>query len=140
MLIKWEDEYSVNVKELDNQHKKFVDMVNQLYFIINKGGDIKEEFTKIVKQLMEFKDTHFSTEEKYFKKFNYKNTEEHINEHNKLKKQTVEFFNKLSNQDSEKNYQETCFLLLDFLEDWFLSHLVNDDKKYIETFNKNGLF
>lgn len=140
MLIKWEDSYSVNVKELDDQHKKFIDTVNQLYFIINKGGDIKEEFAKTMEKLINFKDVHFSTEEKYFKEFNYENTEEHVNEHNELKKQLMEFYKKLSGPNSEKKYHEMCFSLLDFLEDWFLSHLSNEDKKYVETFNKKGLF
>ena len=30
MLIEWKDGYNVNVKELDNQHKIFVGMINKL--------------------------------------------------------------------------------------------------------------
>ncbi|MEA2112553.1 MAG: bacteriohemerythrin [Patescibacteria group bacterium] len=139
MLIEWKEEYSVNVKELDEQHKKLIEMINRLYIVINnQDKNLKENFSKILKDLKNFKTNHFSTEEKYFHQFNYKNTKEHMAEHKRFGEEVEEFQKKLSNP--KENYPQTCFDLLDFLEDWFFSHLTDDDKKYTETFNKNGLF
>ena len=51
MLLKWEPIYSVNVKELDNQHKK-------IFTIINNVLEIKKDYSKnkAVKAIKELKD------------------------------------------------------------------------------------
>ncbi|MCK5286053.1 MAG: hemerythrin family protein [Candidatus Pacebacteria bacterium] len=139
MLLNWKKEYSVNVKEIDAQHKKLIEMINELYEIINnKNENLQKEFTRVVGELEEYKNYHFSTEEKYFHQFNYENTEDHIAKHIAFGKKIEEFKEHLSNPN--ENYPQICFDLLDYLEDWFFAHLIGDDKKYTKTFNENGLF
>ena len=57
-FIKWNKSLSVKVKEIDDQHKKLVELINQAYEFKDskKLGDILNE-------LIEFTRVHFSTEE-----------------------------------------------------------------------------
>jgi len=83
MVLEWKDEYSVNVKEIDEQHKVFLKILNNLYVAINNYS-IDKELTKILEELVDYTKLHFSTEEKYFEQFNYSHTEEHKEEHKEL--------------------------------------------------------
>ena len=59
MLLNWKKEYSVNVKEIDAQHKKLIEMINELYEIINnKNENLQKEFTRVVGELEEYKNYH----------------------------------------------------------------------------------
>lgn len=134
MSIKWDISYSVNVKEIDEQHQQFIQILNKLYESVSHGTEQKE-LKVILDELVKYTDLHFKTEEKYFDKFNYENSSEHKIEHAKLRKQVADFYKKFAEGKAEISVE-----LLDFLEDWLVEHLDIQDKKYVECFNKNGLF
>jgi len=133
MEFPWKDEYNIGVKEIDEQHQHFVDLVNQLYQAI-LTRQIREKLGDLLEQLMTYANDHFQTEEKYFKEFNYEGAEEHIAEHRKLKEQLADF-----QEGFTANKLELSFKLIDFLEDWLVGHLANMDKKYVECFHEHGL-
>lgn len=132
-LAEWKEEYSVGVVEIDNQHKQLVESINQLETCMSEGK-VKEDLMKILNELINFSLVHFSTEEKYFKEFNYVNTEEHIAIHNDFKNKVSDLY-----QKAKDNKLEISFELIDFLEDWLLEHLKEEDQKYVECFKNNGL-
>ncbi len=134
MPIKWDTSHSVNVKEIDDQHQRFIQILNKLYESVSHARE-QSELKTILDELVSYADLHFQTEEKYFDKFHYENSAEHKEEHTKLKKQVADFYERY-----EKKETEISIKLLDFLEDWLVDHLDGQDKKYIECFNKNGLF
>lgn len=131
--IEWKDDYSVNVKEIDNQHKHFVGIINQLYEAVQNQAT--DKLDNILADLASYAEEHFSTEEKYFDQFNYENSAEHKEEHRKLKQKVSEFVN-----DKSDDKLGVCFNLLDFLEDWLVDHLAEQDQKYSKCFNDHGLF
>ncbi len=133
MAIKWDEKYSVNVKEIDDQHKNFIEIMNKLYAAVNEMRT-KEDLKNILNELTEYADKHFTTEEKYFDEFHYELADEHKQKHKELKEKIIEFQKKFG----EKN--EISLELSDFLENWLVDHLDNQDKKYTECFNKNGLY
>jgi hemerythrin len=131
--FKWKKEYSVQVEEIDNQHKKLVEMIFELFTAINNQST-KEELGSILDNLIKYAGYHFSTEEKYFKKFNYENTTEHIEEHIKFAEKMIGLQKQYKNKEIEISFE-----LIDFLEDWLLDHLITADQKYVECFKDNGL-
>ena len=131
--FEWKEEYSVQVKEIDDQHKKLMELISRLFDSINKHST-KDELSVILNELTEYTGYHFSTEEKYFKEFNYENTEEHIKEHNDFVEKVVDFKKRYINNEIEVSFE-----LIDFLEDWLLGHLIESDQKYVECFKSNGL-
>lgn len=134
MPIKWDKSHSVNVKIIDNQHRHFIGMLNTLYDYIYEGKS-REELGIYLNNLIKYADLHFATEEKYFDKFKYENSDTHKNEHAKLRSQIMEFKNKFA-----AGAEDITVALVDFLENWLVDHLEVQDKKYTKCFNDHGLF
>jgi hemerythrin len=69
-MVTWNDNLSVNVAEIDLQHKKLVGLINELFdaMKIGKGKDVTG---KILDGLISYTATHFTQEERYFDKFGY---------------------------------------------------------------------
>jgi hemerythrin-like metal-binding protein len=133
MFLKWSDIYSVNVKEIDNQHQRMFSIINGLYEI---KDDISEaDLIKLIKELKDYGIYHLGTEEKYFEKFNYPDKEQHALFHEKYKKKIEEFEEKIIRLKEIVVIEE----LKKFLKDWWLNHIQNEDQKYSDFFNQNGL-
>lgn len=124
---------SVGVKEIDLQHQEFINILNNLYDYTYQSKS-KEELEVLLSRLASYATNHFKTEEKYFDDFNYEFAEEHKSEHSKLLKQIAEFQNNFQSGQAEVTVE-----LIDFLEDWLVHHLGNQDKKYIQCFAEHGL-
>lgn len=133
-MITWTPEMSVNVREIDDQHKHFVGLMNELYSTAFQGG-AKEKLAEILNKLVDYTNLHFQTEEKYFEQFQYELTAEHEKLHNELKVKVATFVERFR-VEGESIIAE----LMDFLEDWLVDHLENQDKKYTKCFNEHGLF
>ncbi|MBN1779148.1 MAG: hemerythrin family protein [Candidatus Buchananbacteria bacterium] len=132
--LEWKSEYSVNVKEIDEQHKQLFKIFNELVGFLDIGLD-QEKIKKIISDIVNFKKEHFATEEKYFHLFNFSGTAEHEQRHRM-------FDDKIKEISGE--YQDDVFglgfALVDFLGDWLISHLMDMDQKYKECFNEHGLY
>jgi len=130
--FEWKKEYSVNVDEIDSQHKELIKIVDDLYQSImeKSSGDI---IAKTLKKLNDYSKYHFGTEEKYFKEFNYKDMAGHTAEHKKFEEDILGM-TELANND-----KLDVFELLFYLENWWINHILNSDKKYSEFFNEKGL-
>ena len=69
-FITWKDSFSVGVHSIDDQHKKLVEMINNLYVEFYKG--ITNEFlNKLIAELEKYTVYHFSFEEKFMKIYDY---------------------------------------------------------------------
>jgi len=133
-MLEWKEEYSLGLQEIDNQHIKLIELINRLYdaFIKRQQSD---EVIKVIVELSEYIDVHFSTEEVYFKRFNYAETTEHIKEHHFFIEKVKEFQTQV-----KENKGRYVFNIINFLQDWLVNHVTVTDKKYIECLKKNGVF
>ena len=122
--IQWNDSYSINFREIDTQHKRLVEMINNLDDAMRQGKG-KETLGKIINGLIVYTKTHFETEEKYFDEFEYPDTAEHKREH-------AAFVNKVN--DFKAGFQSGKLGLsidvMNFLSDWLVHHIKETDKKY----------
>ena len=132
-MINWNDSLSVHVAEIDQQHKKLIEMINELNdaMKVGKGKDVLE---KIVNNLIGYTATHFKTEENYFAKFGYPDTENHKKEH-------AAFVQKVSDFKTgfETGKLAVTIEVMSFLSDWLKNHIMGTDKKYASFFNEKGL-
>lgn len=133
MSIQWSDDLSVGVKEIDDQHQNFLKLLNRLYDLIYQSKD-RQELGALLADLAAFANDHFKTEEKYFDQFQYELADEHKEEHRQLLQSVVDFQTAFKSGQSEIDQK-----LVDFLEDWLVGHLENQDHKYIQCFKDHGL-
>ena len=129
----WEDKYSVGVEEIDLQHKQLFAIINELLEAINIGVT-EEKIKLIITSLVNYKKNHFATEENYFKKFNYEGAGAHIKEHEIFSAEIGELQNKYP-----QDLITFAFKLADYIEDWLIRHLMNEDQKYVKCFQEHGL-
>ena len=132
-LIKWDDSFSVKVAEIDKQHQKLIDMINELNDAMKQGKG-KDILGKIIKGLVQYTATHFKTEEDYFKQFNYPHADTHKKEHDAFVKKVSEF-----KDEFEKGNISLTIEVMKFLSDWLRNHIKGTDKHYSRFFNEHGL-
>jgi hemerythrin len=132
-LITWNDNFSVNVEEIDNQHKEIIRIINELYVSIVEGKS-KNTMDTIFKDLTEYATTHFKTEEEHFENFNYPESSFHKQQHEDIAKKIEEF--KKRNEEGRKILESE---ILRFQMSWFINHVILIDKRFTECFKENGL-
>ncbi len=133
MAILWKEEYSTGLTVIDKQHKRFVEILNRLSHSLLKP-DNKQTIRKILKGLSEYAEQHFAFEERYFDDFHYEHTEEHKRGHATFKKQI-----KLLESRFNEGQELFEYDLLEFMNDWLVVHIMEEDKKYTACFKKNGI-
>jgi hemerythrin len=140
MRIPWNSSYSVNVKEIDEQHKKLLEMINNLADITLSESkvptdDERNKLENILNELIRYTEYHFSTEEDYFDEFDYENADSHKKEHKKFVEKIKEFMKRFRNKEASISFE-----LINFLQDWLIDHIMGTDKKYTKCFNEHGLY
>ncbi|MFA6514366.1 MAG: bacteriohemerythrin [Patescibacteria group bacterium] len=134
-IINWTEEYSVGVAELDKQHQQLINIINQLYALYADKKFDKINVEPIFKELLDYADYHFSTEEHYFNLYNYANKEQHFALHESYRQKIIGLKKEYDSNNSEK----TLFAINNYLNDWWTWHINNVDKEYVAYFNANGL-
>ena len=131
--VEWNDNYSVNIAEIDMQHREFIKLINELLKSVANGTS-KEIISSIFKDLTEYATTHFKTEEDYFEKFNYPESSFHKQQHEDIANK-IEEFKKRNKEGSKILDSEIVY----FLISWFISHVMLIDKRFTKCFKENGL-
>lgn len=133
IFVLWNESYSVGISRIDTQHKKLIDILNELYesFVDQTTG---QKLEHIIEELNDYANYHFKTEEELFDEYAYPDTEKHVKEHQ-------EFLNKITkfSDDLKANKKILTFQLMNFLRNWLLNHICGSDQEYVEHFKFRGL-
>jgi len=124
-FINWTDDYSVGIESIDKQHKKLIEIINEL----NKSVAFGESDTMLAKtfvDLLNYTKQHFAYEEQLFEQYNYQQSREHITQHKKLLQQVFELKNQYQTDPSASLGLE----LIQFLRSWLINHILKSDKDY----------
>ncbi len=129
ILIKWTDDYCLNIKAIDDQHKKLVDMINMFYNEMSKKSN-KELISDLISKMKAYTEFHFKTEEELFSKLPYQNSNEHKDKHQ-------DFIDKVT--DLENRFIKGKLILsieiTNFLKEWITDHIMVSDKEYAKIYN-----
>lgn len=134
-IITWGEDFSVGVHDLDEQHKRLIKIINDLFALYAEKKFKSTDVTPIFQSLKDYSDEHLSTEEHYFILYNYPKQLQHVEQHNLYRAKMAELEANYNADNSEK----TLFALNDFLNQWWTWHINHVDKEYTEYFNANGL-
>ena len=122
MELEWESNFETGNKNVDLQHRYFVDLINRV------GKNFKEtddaSYTQnLISELRKYADFHFTSEENIATSRNLQGISVHHQRHQEL----LEEFNHHA-EDLEKGLISVGQFLV-FLTDWFVGHTVYEDQK-----------
>ncbi|MDA8104300.1 MAG: bacteriohemerythrin [Nitrospiraceae bacterium] len=123
MKIKWTSDLSVDVKEIDGQHKELFKRINNLDTAMKKGR-AKEEILGLIEFLDEYVVIHFRTEELYMIRYDYPRYPFHKTKHAWFKKEFSVVRKKL---EKEGPTPEVIILSNNLLITWFSGHIRTTD-------------
>lgn len=124
-FFKWKDSFNTGIDEIDQQHRSFLETLNEYYNLISidKKAIINNE---LIGKLKAYVATHFKYEESMLQLINYKELEPHQKQHKYFESRILELDNAQVQQSTEKFNS-----VLSFLRDWFLNHILEEDRKYV---------
>lgn len=132
-FLNWNENLSVKIISIDEQHKKLIELINKFYEDVSHRSN-NENISLLIKGMKDYTQMHFDTEEKYMKQFSYPDYAIHKREHDL-------FIAKVS--DVEEKFNKGIIILsfeiTSFLKDWIKSHIQGSDKKYSDFFIRNGI-
>jgi len=129
----WKRQYSVNIREIDNQHKKLVALLNDLYEAIEGGGG-RESLGRILSELVTYAKSHFATEERLMKNYGYPGYLAHKEKHEKMTAKVHEYRRKF-----DAGEIQTPIEISNFLKDWLGKHILGTDMEYSAFLNDKGV-
>jgi hemerythrin len=125
-LFQWDQsKLSINVKEMDDEHKELVRLMNILFDQNDKKAS-KAELSKSLKALFAYTVKHFADEEKYFSTLNYAKAAVHKRIHQDLLARLTKFAEEFEKGSSEQISNE----FFSFLKVWLTGHIMGVDKEY----------
>ena len=132
-LITWSNMLSTGVSEQDTQHKKLIDLINQLNDAMQagKGNDV---MGKVLAELVNYTVFHFGYEEKLMALHKYEDSPAHKAEHAKFVQTAGDLKKKFDSGSAVISVE-----IMNFLRDWLTSHIMKTDKKLGQALNKAGV-
>jgi diguanylate cyclase (GGDEF)-like protein/hemerythrin-like metal-binding protein/PAS domain S-box-containing protein len=123
-ILPWSDNFCTGISSIDEQHRKLIDLINQLANSLETPiamGGLDTIFT----QLLEYADYHFSTEEALWSQYFH---EDDLAKNHKTSHQR--FFDTIQNLKSEANskpFNQAPTKIISFLTHWLAYHILKDD-------------
>ena len=126
----WTEQFNIGINEIDQQHRKIVDYINQLDDAQTKGLS-RSEVAQVIMQLKDYTHSHFSFEENMMKEAKYEFLIDHRSTHARFIKRLTSYEYKLSlGHDVSK-------ALSAMLVTWLLNHIQREDADYVESVKVN---
>lgn len=121
--IVWDESLSVEIDEIDEDHKRLVDLFNILSHAVEQG-DEPDYIEAVLEELISCTVWHFRHEERLMLRYQYEGVEEHKAEHQAL----ID-----SARALQQRFQEETNLLnsegIEFLAKWLTEHILGQDMK-----------
>lgn len=124
MFIEWSSKYELGIKEIDDQHRELVRIINSLHQMI-KEKKTNDQMGPLFDDLILYIKKHFKTEEFYFRANQFPNELIHLSEHQEFVSEIsalhLRFF----------EGEDIAFEVTRFLREWLLNHILISDKEYV---------
>lgn len=134
-MLEWNDGLSVGIEALDNDHKKLLEIINNLSLHI-ENGLTEENINDVFDNLTQYGVKHFYREESFMQKCHYDKYDEHILQHQGFVDEIPKLKKRLLNAKDNFVIQQE---INTYLVEWLIKHIINEDMVLIPQFEKYGL-
>ncbi|GEO79940.1 bacteriohemerythrin [Pararhodospirillum oryzae] len=135
-LITWSDKMSVGNATIDGDHRTLLDRLNALHDVV-RGNTPRESMPTLFRDLIEYTEYHFATEERLMRLSRFPDMERHKAMHDGLARRLREFEARFQEAPDTFNLLE----MFDFVSDWLMRHILREDMKvgtHLKAMPKNG--
>ncbi len=133
--LEWNENLSVGVELIDAQHKTWIDRYNNVVAAV-AARQGPAELGKTLEFLIDYTETHFSTEEKNMAAGNYPGLVDHKAKHDELRGTLAD----LTRDFREEGATHMVSDALDtFLGNWLIDHIKSTDMKFGAFVKEQGL-
>lgn len=133
IFMPWQDEFSVGIALIDEQHRWLVDITNSLHQEMNSPALDRVLVSDILDGLMNYTVNHFIVEEELFQRHGYPERVAHKAMHDHLTKVVLGI---LTDFERGMEVQEA---VLELLKNWLTHHILREDRAYIPFFQQLGV-
>jgi hemerythrin len=119
----WDQSLSVQVKEIDEDHRRLVNLFNILIHSVAEG-DAKNYIEAVLEELISCTVWHFRHEERLMLKYDYEGLAEHKAEHQELIDSVRALQQTFLQEDKPVSSED-----IEFLEHWLTEHIFVADMK-----------
>jgi hemerythrin-like metal-binding protein len=120
----WKDNFNIGHEVVDLQHRLFLETLND-YYERAFGGKKDTVDKDLIDKLKNYANTHFLFEEKLMESVGYDEIERHRGQHRYFESLVRDF-----ESAHLEGKAETLSSAVSFLRDWFLNHILDEDKKF----------
>lgn len=122
--FRWKETYSVQVPEIDAQHKRLVDIINRLQDAMLHGQG-KNVIDSVLRDLEDYTRYHFAAEEDLLKRHAYPKILTQESQHRGFVEKLGRF-----RADFHSGSITMSVTVMEFLRDWLTHHIMQEDKAY----------
>lgn len=132
-FVAWNDNLSVNIASIDDDHKKLLSLINNLQTAVYyPTGEAFER--QALEELVDYTKYHFEREERMMRENDYPDYEAHKRQHEEMIEKVGGFL-----EAYDKDRDATVEELSVFLKDWLLKHIAGTDQRYSAHLNARGV-
>lgn len=125
-IIEWDERFVLNIEEIDSQHKQLITLINNFSRAV-RDNDL-HQVSKLLNELRKYAFFHFSTEEEYMEKINFKELDIHTEQHSVFIADLLKTITRINSGKPVKLEK-----IIDYLEAWVFNHILIEDRKLAHT-------
>ncbi len=123
-LMIWDARIQLGIREIDDQHKVLVDLINEIYMIMKQGNGL-EPMATVIEELTSYTAEHFRYEEGLLERAKYPDIKRHKEIHVSVVNKVLAYKKQLENGSLDVNE------FMSFVSDWLSRHIKAEDRQYV---------
>jgi hemerythrin len=123
--MEWRPDFELGIAEIDQQHRKIVELINTLTEAYNMG-ESTNKLEVVFDEITYCANDHFKMEEKLFMDRNFPFAKEHILQHEHFSHKMHDYKMRF------ESGQSIASKVPEFLKRWWTDHILDSDREYVD--------
>lgn len=133
-ILTWNEQFNLGIASIDAQHRRLVDVLNQLDEAVAIGDEV-QTILDLIAALADYTQYHFVHEEELMQQAGYDS--EQYAKHKQQHQQFIELV-AAEQQKAIKDPETVSNELLEYLVEWLSEHILVSDKQMVQALGHQG--
>ncbi len=131
-FMEWSTQYELGIPEIDEQHKKWLELLNQFYDGLS-SDNVELLLPQMIAEASDYGKFHFGEEEKFMERIGYPKLDEQKALHRDIAAKISTFREKV-----ERGQPLMSLSVTNEFKAWFREHILIEDKKISEYYHSRA--